>query len=106
MNNQNLEIENLTVEMLFLIENKMIMKYIEQYMKEKDMDDAVFNQINHVRLCKEMIISTELVRARGEEKTNACNKLEKKSLLKQKFNILKAKQEASTVVKAWNKFKE
>ena len=45
MNNQNLEVMNLTSKILFLMENKTIMEYIEQYTKEKDMDDAIFNQI-------------------------------------------------------------
>ena len=87
MNDQNLEVVNLISEIPFLIENKMIIEYAEQYIKEKNMDNTIFNQINHIRLYKEMIIPVELVRVRGRDRTKAYNKLEAKSILKQKVNF-------------------
>ena len=93
MNDQNLEVVNLTSEMPLLMENKTIIEYAEQYIKEKNIDDAIFNQINHIRLYKEMIIPAELVRARGGERTNAYNELEKKSLLKQNLKFPKVKNQ-------------
>ena len=69
------------------------------------MDDAIFDQINYVRLYKEMIISTELVRARGGERTNAYNELKKKSLLKWNVKFPKVQKPTTKSVRAWNKFK-
>ena len=40
---QNLEVLNLAVKMPILIENKTIIDYVEQYMKENDLNDAVFD---------------------------------------------------------------
>ena len=73
------------------MENKIIMEYAEQYIKEKNIDDAIFNQTNHIRLYKEMIIPAELVRARGEDRTDTYNELEKKSLLKWNIKFPKVK---------------
>ena len=106
MNERNLEVVNSIVEILFLTENKMIMKYVGQYIKEKDMDNTIFNQINHIKLCKKIIISVELVGVRGRERTDAYNELEKKSMLKQNINFPKVKKPIIKLVRAWNKFKE
>ena len=65
------------------------MYYIEKYTKENNLDDAIFDQINHIRLYKKLIIPAKLVRARGRERTNAYNKLEEKSILKWNINFPK-----------------
>ena len=68
--------------MSFLIENKMIIDYVKQYMIENDLDNIAFDQVNYVWLYKKMIIPTELVRARERDRTDAYNELEDKSILK------------------------
>ena len=43
MKERKLEVVNQTIEMPFLMDNKTIIEYIEQYMKENDLDNVIFD---------------------------------------------------------------
>ena len=79
---RKLELVNQIIEWPFLTENKTIIKYTEQYTIEKELDTLVFDQINYIRLHKRIGFPTELVGARGRERTDGFTNLEVKSLLK------------------------
>jgi len=49
LQDRKLEIVNPINEYPFITENKMIIDFVEQYIKESNLKVEVFDQINHVR---------------------------------------------------------
>ena len=52
-------------ELLIIINNKMIMKLVEEFIKDKAEKPGTYDKINYVRLWKKLIIPAELVGMRG-----------------------------------------
>ena len=82
------------------------MDYTKKYIKVNKLLEEVFDQINHIRLYKEMILPAELVRAREQNIASTFQYINIKSLLKQKINFPSVKKPPLIVIKVQNQFKE
>ena len=52
LRDRNLEVINPIIDRMFIMENKMIIESTEQYIKEKKLENIVFDQINHIQFYK------------------------------------------------------
>ena len=64
MRERNIQITNDRNESQLIMENKTLMEFAAEYTKEKKLKNDLVDQINHVRLFKNIILPAEIVRAR------------------------------------------
>ena len=57
------------------------MQLVVEFVKERKLNQQSYDEINHVRMYKQMILPTEIVRARRRKLIEAFDNIEAKSLL-------------------------
>ena len=61
--------------------NKILMEFIVEYIKEKGLKNDSVDQINHMRLFKKVILLAEIIGARGRATTECYETIEERSML-------------------------
>ena len=79
---RDLEIINRKGDLLKITVSKMILEMAEEYIKQNKKEAKHYDQINHMRLYKQMILPIELVDYTGRIVSEAYEKDECKSVLK------------------------
>ena len=64
-----------------ITENKILMEFIAEYVKEKGLKNNFIDQINHIRLFKKVILLEEIIRVRGSATTECYETIEERSIL-------------------------
>ena len=57
------------------------MQLVAEFIKERKLNQQSYDEINHVRMYKQMILPAEIVRARGRKLIEVFDNIEAKSLL-------------------------
>ena len=89
-----------------IIEKKTLIEFAADYIKEKEMKNDVFDQINHIRLFKNIILLAQIIRARELVITEYYDKIEVKSMIEQKIEFPPIIKPSTKVTQAQSKFKE
>ena len=82
------------------------MEFAANSAKEKELKNDAVDQINHIRLFKNIIIPIEIIRARGLETTEYYNKIEAKSIIEQNIDFPLITKPNIKAIQTWNRFKE
>ena len=89
-----------------IMENKILIEFVIEYIKEKKLKNEVFDQINHIRLYKKIILLVELVRDQVLATTECYDRIEAESIIEQKINFPPILKLTLKVAQEQNKFKE
>ena len=89
-----------------ITENKKLMEFVAEYVKEKGLKNDSIDQINHVRLFKKIILPAEIIRARGRATIECYETIEERSILEQNIELPPIEKFNIKVIQIWNKFKE
>ena len=84
--------------------NKIIMSIAREYVKEKDLLNGFWDEINLIRIYKKMILLLELVGVKGRCRIEAYDNVNKKSLLKWKIDFSKVKKLRKKAIEIWKEF--
>ena len=84
MKERNIKIVNDRSESHKITESKTLMEFVIEYTKEKKLRNEVFDQINHIRLDKKIILQAELVGAWGLATTEYYNRIKVESMIEWK----------------------
>ena len=106
MREKSIQIVNNRGKSQIITENKTLMEFAADYAKEKELKNDVFDQINHVRLFKNIILLVEIVGARGLVTTECYDKIEVKSIIEWKIEFPPIAKPNTKATQTWNKFKE
>ena len=77
-----------------------------EYIKCNKLKSEVYNQINHVRLYKKVVLPIELVRNQSRVVTEYFKTLEAESLIEWKFQFLETLKPIAKLRKVWKGFKD
>ena len=83
MSERKIKIINDRNENQITTENKILMEFVAEYVKEKGLKNDSVDQINHVRLFKKVIFLAEIIGARGRATTEYYETIEERSMLEQ-----------------------
>jgi len=78
--NYNLHLYN-DPNQILITNNKMIMQYAIEYLKQKELNNKTIDHINYMWLYKKMILPIELVSTSGNGQTDAFWDIEAESLI-------------------------
>ena len=81
MRERNIQITNNKNKSQIIKENKILIEFAAKYVKEKKLKNNMVDQMNYVRLFKNIIIPAEIVGARGLATIEYYNIIEEKSIL-------------------------
>ena len=87
MSDRKLTIINNTAKSVQFTANKTIMNYVIEYIISKELNKVKYDQINHVRLYKKILIPAKIVRVEGGRKTECYCNFEATSILKWKIKL-------------------
>ena len=86
--------------------NKILMEFIAEYVKEKGLKNDSVDQINHMRLFKKVILLAEIIRVRGLATIEYYERIEEKSMIEWNIEFSLIEKPNTKAIRTWNKFKE
>ena len=89
-----------------ITENKILMEFVVEYVKEKDLKNNSIDQINYMRLFKKIILLAEIIGARGLATIEYYKIIGEKSILEQNIEFPPTEKLKIKAIWIWNKFKE
>ena len=105
MDERKMRIVNNRNENQIITDNKILIEFVVEYVKEKGLKNNSINQINHVRLFKKVILLAEIIGVRGRA-AEWYERIEESSMLEQNIEFSLIENPNIKVIQIWNKFKE
>ena len=81
------------------------MQYVIEYIATKKLPKQTYDQINHIRLCKQALIPAKVIGVRGRRDTECYYDINANSSLLWCFNFPIKPKPILIVTRAWNEFK-
>ena len=104
MSSRSIKFDNNDFEECQITQNKIIMSYAVEYVKENNLKNEILAPINQVRLSKQLYLPCELVGLDGTTTTKAFNDIKEKSVIRWKFKFYKVPPTSNKTRSIWNDY--
>ena len=101
-----IEIVNNEKEIKIITQNKTIMDWVKEYVKNKKIPSDKIAKINYVQIYKKIYLLCELVGSNGSKETNCKKYPFEKSCTRWKINFIKVRKPSKKTIEEWQQYVE